>query len=305
MDFTSFSSVSDSRSSIINTFFKLTKTVSTLLGSAAVLGLGSLYWFQSKLVYPAYIADGHGKVDTPDVYGMDNYEHIDVVTRDNETIKMFVIRNDSSKIDYSNKTVLMLCPNAGNMGHSLPIAQLFYVNMKCNVIIYSYRGYGKSTGTPSEAGLKIDAESVCEWIMKDNQISNSKIILHGRSLGGAVAIYIASSHPNLIGGIILENTFLSITKLIPYLFPYLKYVSFLCHEKWNSENLIPEIPSNIPILFLSGAKDEIVPPIHMKELFKLSKSLDKTFKEFPNGFHNDTIVQENYWYYVDQFIEKI
>ncbi|KAJ8611915.1 hypothetical protein MRB53_037711 [Persea americana] len=106
-----------------------------------------------------------------------------------------------------------------------------------------------------------------------------------------------------ISGLILENTFLSIAKMIPAVMPAARYLTPLCHEHWRSEKAIPTITS-VPILFLSGLKDEIVPPSHMKQLFRLSRSKNIVFKEFPNGDHNSTIVEPGYFNYIEDFLRK-
>lgn len=84
-------------------------------------------------------------------------------------------------------------------------------------VTFSYRGYGLSTGTPSEAGIKLDAQCVLRYLSDHSQIKSSSIVLYGRSLGGAVAIYITTlpQASGFVKGVILENTFLSIPKLIP------------------------------------------------------------------------------------------
>ncbi|GMG24326.1 unnamed protein product [Ambrosiozyma monospora] len=223
------------------------------------------------------------------------YEALDLKTSDGETIKAFSILQDPNDPNYTNKTVLVLCPNAGNMGHFLPVAQYIYASFHYNVFMYSYRGYGHSTGKPSEIGLKIDADTVAAYIRSHKQLSNSSIIPYGRSLGGAVAIYITAKYPELISGLILENTFLNLPGVIPHLFPFLGPFKYLCHQIWNSEHEITSIPSHIPVMFFSGLDDEIVPPSHMKKLFDLSTSTSKQWLDFEGAHHNDTIVQPGYW----------
>ena len=67
---------------------------------------------------------------------------------------------------------------------------------------------------------------------------------------------------------------------------------------------MPSIPANIPVLFFSARKDEIVPPSHMDKLYELSQSNDKTFFKYPNSQHNDTVVQPDYWERVHEFIKN-
>jgi alpha/beta superfamily hydrolase len=80
-----------------------------------------------------------------------------------------------------------------------------------------YRGYGLSTGVPDEAGLKVDAQTALDHLRQRAETSRSQIIVYGQSLGGAVAINLVAANEDKgdIAGLVLENTFLSIRKLIP------------------------------------------------------------------------------------------
>lgn len=86
--------------------------------------------------------------------------------------------------------------------------------------------------------------------------------------------------------------------------PFLKYVTFLCHQNWPSEKNIQRIV-NTPILFLAGARDELVPPSHMVKLRELSDTRGgKTWVPFPNGTHNDTCMQPGYFAAIREYLEK-
>jgi fermentation-respiration switch protein FrsA (DUF1100 family) len=86
--------------------------------------------------------------------------------------------------------------------------------------------------------------------------------------------------------------------------PFLKYFTFLCHQQWPSEKNIQRIV-NTPILFLSGAKDELVPPPHMVKLHELNESrAENTWVAFPNGMHNDTCMQPGYFTAIKEYLEK-
>lgn len=80
-----------------------------------------------------------------------------------------------------------------------------------------YRGYGLSTGAPDEAGLKIDAQTALDYLRQRPETADTKFVIYGQSLGGAVAIHLVANNQEHddIGGLVLENTFLSIRKLIP------------------------------------------------------------------------------------------
>lgn len=188
--------------------------------------------------------------------------------------------------------------NAGNIGHRLPIAKVFVNDLNCNVLMVQYRGYGLSTGNPNEKGLVIDSQTGLDYFRQRDDLKKTKLVIYGQSLGGAVGIsLVARNQANGdISAVILENTFLSITKMIPRYVEYIlsgasrpagtrqrlqintsppkpkkrhliivksampiaKYLAPLCHQVWPSEETIPKI-KDIPILFLSGLRDEIVP----------------------------------------------
>jgi fermentation-respiration switch protein FrsA (DUF1100 family) len=185
----------------------------------------------------------------------------------------------------------------------------------------SYRGYGLSTGTPSEKGLRIDAQTGFDYLTTHPLFKDTPIIIYGQSIGGAVAIDLASRNFAKMDALILENTFTSLPSLVPHALPVLGPFSFLCHQKWDSASKIPLIPSTMPILMLSGVRDEIVPKDHMKRLWeavakrgekkKLNGSEYKTglerakYIEFENGRHNDTCAQPGYWSAIAEFMTGI
>lgn len=167
--------------------------------------------------------------------------------------------------------------NAGNIGHRVPIAKMFVERMGINVFMLEYRGYGQSTGSPDEAGLMIDAQTAYTYLRERIDTKEFNIVVYGQSLGGAVGIRLVANNQddNRLIGLVLENTFLSMRKLIPRFLLYQKlkllmltyrdsvlpparYLTLLCNQIWPSESFLPSI-TQIPILFLSGLRDEIVP----------------------------------------------
>lgn len=86
--------------------------------------------------------------------------------------------------------------------------------------------------------------------------------------------------------------------------PFLKHFTFLCHQQWPSEKSIQRIVKT-PILFLAGAKDELIPPSHMVKLQELCESrAEKTWVAFPQGMHNDTCMQPGYFTAIREYLEK-
>lgn len=174
--------------------------------------------------------------------------------------------------------------------------------LKINIFIVEYRGYGKSTGTPSEDGIQIDAQSALNYILKHEDVDPNKIFVFGRSLGGAVAIDLASRNPDSIKALVVENTFTSVPSMVDVLFPVLKYFKFLSRNQWFSEEKIKHI--QIPTLFLSGRKDQLIPPSMMDKLFESCGSVDKNFEAFENGYHEDTWNSKGYYQKFSNWVEK-
>ncbi|KAK2783588.1 hypothetical protein FQN53_009133 [Emmonsiellopsis sp. PD_33] len=270
----------------------------------AILASGMLYFKQNEIIYPRNVPLGsRTEVPKPSDFGMTDYEDLRIPTPDGESLAALFIRPSNKRHSKPKFTLLMFHGNAGNIGHRLPIAQILEQSLNCNVLMLEYRGYGQSTGTPDEQGLKIDAQTGLDYIRQRAETSETKILIYGQSIGGAVAIDLTAKNQKQgdIGGLILENTFLSVKKMIPSIFPAAKYVTRLCHQYWTSEDILPKI-SNIPILFLSGLKDEIVPPQHMAQLFSICKSTTKVWRTFPNGQHNDTVAEPGYFDHIHSFV---
>lgn len=166
----------------------------------------------------------------------------------------------------------------------------------------SYRGYGKSTGNPNEKGMKIDSQAALEYILDDAVMKNTKLFAYGQSIGGAVAIDIVHRNQARFAGLIVENTFMSIRSLIPSVLPIAGPIASFCHQIWSSEGVIDTL--DVPILFMSGLKDELVPPQHMRALYDRCGSRQKVWKEYLNGTHNDTVVQPGYFVDIATFIKE-
>jgi fermentation-respiration switch protein FrsA (DUF1100 family) len=149
-------------------------------------------------------------------------------------------------------------------------------------------------------------------------IDTSRIVVFGRSLGGAVGAVLTKNNPDKVSALILENTFTSILDMAGVLLPFLKWfiggsgtkslklLNFVVRSPWKTIDAIAEIKQ--PVLFLSGLQDEMVPPFHMKMLYAKAAARNPqcTFVEFPSGMHMDTWLSggEVYWKTNLQFLEK-
>lgn len=200
-------------------------------------------------------------------------------------------------------TLIYFHGNAGNISHRLKNASDLYRVLKCNILLVEYRGYGISDGVSSELGLKYDAEAALNYILNRKDLNPNQIFVFGRSLGGAVAIHLAASHQDQINALIVENTFTCVDDMISLVIPSLYYFKFLSKSKWNSFEEITKI-SKLPVLFLSGQADELVPPKQMKTLYDRCPSKKKALKFFPTGTHNETWTQDDYYDCLQNYVEK-
>lgn len=113
------------------------------------------------------------------------------------------------------------------MGHRLQNVTGLFHTCQCNILIIDYRGYGLSTGSPTETGLRADARAAFDYLFTRHDLDLNQICIFGRSLGGAVAIDLAADtlYSQKIMGVILENTFTSISDMaVELIHPSIKYL---------------------------------------------------------------------------------
>lgn len=171
----------------------------------------------SELIYPRNIPPGsRTEIPSPRDFGHPDYEELSIPTPDGESLGAFLIRPSNARLA-RNMTILIFHGNAGNIGHRVPIAIKLQEDLGCNVLMMEFRGYGSSTGYPDERGLMIDGQTGLDYIGSREDLRNTKIVVYGQSLGGALAIQLVAKNQENgnLAGLILENTFTSIRKLIP------------------------------------------------------------------------------------------
>jgi uncharacterized protein len=185
-------------------------------------------------------------------------------------------------------TVLLWCHgNAGNISHRLENIRLFADELGVGVFIFDYRGYGRSEGAPTEAGLIADAHAARGALLREGTPSH-RIVYFGRSLGAAVAINLALEHPPV--ALVLESPFSSVAAMANRTLPGAGY---LMRTQWDSLAKIPQVRA--PLLILHGDADEVVPFAHGRELFAAA-SPPKSFHAIRNARHNDTyLAGKDYW----------
>ena len=202
----------------------------------------------------------------------------------------------------SNRVLLYLHGNGGNIASNLEHAVRLR-NFGASVLIVDYRGYGRSTRRfPSEARVYEDAEAAWQYLVREQKIEPKKIIIYGHSLGAAIAIELASHHPEA-AGLISESAFTSIEDMAKAERAYSYFpIHLLVHEKFASLSKMPSI--KIPILFIHGASDELV-SFHMSEQLYAAASGAKQLVLIEGAGHEDcaTVGGEKYKRAVESFLK--
>ena len=163
--------------------------------------------------------------------------------------------------------VLYLSGNVGNVGLRLDLLEEMYRKLGCHLAVLSYRGYGQSQGTPSEAAIKSDVKDLLCYLRELPDLPVQAAFLYGEQLGGAVALSTALQCPD-IAGVILENPFISVKEVLRDLFPYLSWLLFVFNGCWDSSELISQV--KCPLFFLIGQSDETIPNAQSYALQRLA-----------------------------------
>jgi pimeloyl-ACP methyl ester carboxylesterase len=231
--------------------------------------LGYLFFFQSHLVYypeKTLVAD-------PSLIRLD-FDDVSFRTQDGLILSGWFIPCERSR------GVILFCHgNAGNISHRLESINIFH-NLDLDVFIFDYRGYGKSEGKPSEEGTYLDAEAAWQYLVNERQVSPGNIIIFGRSLGGAIAAWLAKNYES--GALILESTFTSAYDFAVRVYPFVP-VRLLVRFQYNTTDYLYQI--NCPVLIIHSRDDELMPFEHGMRLFEVANE-PKKFLEI-HGSHNE------------------
>jgi len=173
-------------------------------------------------------------------------------------------------------TLLYSHGNGGNIGDRVRIAQLLVEQLGVGVFMYDYRGYGRSQGTPSEAGLVSDALGARAALLREG-VAPEHVVYFGRSLGAAVTVDLALAHPPR--GVVLESPFASVRAMGNAVVPG---AGFLFRTRWDSLAKIARLRA--PLLVIHGEADEVVPFAQGRALFAAAPE-PKTFVTLRGSRH--------------------
>jgi uncharacterized protein len=198
-----------------------------------------------------------------------------------------------------SRTAILYCHgNGGNVAYWADAARLLHDRVAASVLLFDYRGYGRSEGTPSEAGALADARAARAWLARRQGIAEQQIVLMGRSLGGAVAVDLAATDG--ARALVLESTFTSMPDVAQTLFPLVP-TRLLMQTQFNSVRKIANYHG--PLLQSHGTADRLIPYAIGCRLFDTANQ-PKQFIPIPGGDHNDPQT-DDYYRTLSVFLEQL
>jgi fermentation-respiration switch protein FrsA (DUF1100 family) len=197
-----------------------------------------------------------------------------LTTRDNVRINGWWIVAPQSRM-----ATVFFHGNGGNLTHRVEHMRAI-VAAGSSLLMVDYRGYGKSEGRPSESGLYSDADAAYRWVL-DQGYASERILIHGESLGSAVAIDLASRRS--CAGVVLEAPFNSASQVAAGVLPL---VGPLIMRAFDSKRKIGKIRA--PLLFLHGDRDEVIPYKLGRDLYDAAPE-PKSFWTIEGAGHNDLL----------------
>ena len=250
-----------------------------------IIVLATLYNFQNNLLYfPQPVTQA--RVEYIKSKGV-SIENVSIPTNGKETLKGWIIKSPKSKHN-------LLIYFGGNSEEVSDMVDATKNNEDWSMVLMNYRGYGESTGTPSEKNLFSDSLLIYDHF---KGASYSKVIIMGRSLGSGVAIYLADNRR--VAGLILATPYDSVVNVAKLKFPMIP-VSLLLHERFESNIRAPHI--KVPTLILMAAEDSLIPNNNTESLAaKFGGKVDLI--KIPNVGHNTISNTQQYWESIQRYID--
>lgn len=262
--------------------------VGLALGYAALAAL--LFAFQSRFIY--FPEMGREDRATPAQLRL-SFEEARIATADGETLHGWFVPAPDARA-----TVLFLHGNAGSIAHRLDWLPMFQ-RLRLSALLVDYRGYGASTGRPSETGTYADAEAAWRYLTEERRLPPARIVVLGESLGGAVAAHLAGR----VGpaALVLHSAFTSAPDLAADLYPYLP-ARWL--TRFSYDTLAAVEATRCPLLVAHSPQDEIVPIAHGRRLYEAAAA-PKQWLHLA-GSHNDGFIymRTEWVHQFDEFLQR-
>ncbi len=232
-----------------------------------------LYLLQERLVFLPHMP-GRELETSPAMLKLE-YEDAWIGTADGEKLHGWFVPAIGAR-----GTLLFFHGNAGNISHRLQ-SLLIFNQLGLDVLMVDYRGYGQSSGEANEQGTYLDAQAAWDYLVEQRGVASERIVIFGRSLGGAVGAWLASQPGVEPAGVIIESTFSSGVDMGRRLYPVLP-VRLITRIRYPVKEFVTGIRA--PLLVVHSRDDEIIPFDMSKTVFEAANE-PKTFFEM-GGDHN-------------------
>jgi fermentation-respiration switch protein FrsA (DUF1100 family) len=186
--------------------------------------------------------------------------------------------NNTTQNSTTQGSILYCHGNGENISYLVDFALQLSCDLRCNVLIFDYAGYGKSEGKPTTKGILDDGRAARNWLAAHDGISCEQVIVYGQSLGGSVAVDIAAEDG--AGGLIVESSFTSLGDMGRQLFPLLP-VNYLLRERLASVEKISNV--TCPVFISHSKSDNVIPFLQGQQLFDNANE-PKMFYIPPSGY---------------------
>jgi len=213
---------------------------------------------------------------TPELYGL-AYESVTFTAGDGTSLHGWFFPHPQPIA-----SMLFCHGNAGNISHRLPNLKLLH-ELGLSVFIFDYRGYGLSSGRISEQGFFRDAAAAYQAAAAHARQQKARLVVFGRSLGGVAAVRVAARRA--VTGVILESTFTNLADMARHHFPLLSRLGPLA-GRLDALAWVDHI--RVPILFLHGDRDQVVPLELGRRLYQAATA-PRQWVTITGAGHNDTI----------------
>lgn len=240
----------------------------------------AIFFGQSRLIY--YPESGKSIAGTPSDLGL-AYEPVEISTSDSETLHGWFVSAPAA-----TGTILFFHGNAGNISHRMEYLLMFY-RLGYNTFIFDYRGYGQSSGSPSESGTYLDAQAAWRYLTEKKGILPTRIVLFGESLGGAVAAWLAAREKPAL--LVMASVFTSVPDMAAKIYPFLP-VRLLSRFEYNTIEYLQSV--TCPVFIAHSPQDEIVPFAHGPALYQAAPE-PKEFLELQGGHNSGFIFMREDW----------
>lgn len=230
------------------------------------LALVLLAIFQSRLIY----FPGRPPSGSPADLGLD-FEDLRLPVGDDDLVHAWYVPHDNPR-----GTAIFAHGNAGSLEHRLSIIAAMRT-LRLNVLAFDYRGFGHSTGSPSEAATYEDMEAAWRWVTEQKNETPARIVIWGRSLGGGVAVELAKRKRP--AALVVESTFSSLVDTASHHYPWVP-VRLLLRHRYDSIAKIDEV--TIPKLFAHAPDDEVIPHALGRKLYEAAPE-PKTWAKMGGG----------------------